>query len=377
MRSSHINISRICLIVLTILAVFYTLRLASEFILPVVLAIVTNMVLLTPMRFLHRRTHLPKPLVALLLILLMFTVMGMIVAAISVPATGWSARAPEGLAAAQKKLSFLRQPISFLEEAGGRMQALMNATGGAAAPVKPPPGGPVSVGLGSFGSSVLMGTRDFMGQLFTYFIMLFFLLAEGDSLLRRFVEIMPSFSDKRRAVQIASQVERNISRYLATITMMNLLVGAANMLQCWLVGMPNPLLWGVMAFMLNYIPIIGPLTGVVIFFFVGLFAFAHPLHALVAPTIYLCIHLLEGETITPMLLARRFTLNPVLVMTSLIFWDWMWGITGAFLSVPLLAVFKIVCDHIDSLTPIGHLVGGGGTLRLARRHRGNNGETET
>ena len=148
-----------------------------------------------------------------------------------------------------------------------------------------------------------------------------------------------------------------MSLYLTTITVMNAAVGLLNMAQVWLLGLPNPLLWGVVAFTLNYIPILGPMTGIVIFFFVGLFTFDSVLHALIPPAIYLAIHLLEGETITPMLLARRFTLNPLLVIASLMFWDWLWGIPGAFLSVPMLAVFKIVCDHVDSLTPLGHMLG--------------------
>ena len=174
-------------------------------------------------------------------------------------------------------------------------------------------------------------------------LMLFFLLYEGDSLLRRFVEIMPTWADKRRTVQITSEIERNVSLYLATITGMNLLVGVANLIQCWLLGMPNPLLWGVVAFLLNYIPILGPLTGVVIYFFVGLFAYPSVLHALLPPAIYLGIHFLEGETITPMLLARRFTLNPVLVMASLMFWDWLWGIPG---GVPQRAAARGVQDRL-------------------------------
>ena len=113
-------------------------------------------------------------------------------------------------------------------------------------------------------------------------------------------------------------------------------------------------------------PIIGPVTGIGIYFFVGLFTFDSLLHALIPPAIYLGIHLMEGETITPMLLARRFTLNPVMVMSSLMFWDWMWGIVGAFLSVPLLAVLKIVCDHVEGLAPIGHMLGGSPRLRSSR-----------
>ena len=349
-----------CLLLLSILATFYTLYFASAIVLPFVLAGVLNLLLSGPMRLLHQRLRIPKPLAALFLILALFGVVGGIGAAISVPASGWISKAPQSLPALQEKLAFLHGPIATVQHAMKRLQSLMDQTSAT---------GPQSAqqivqvqqagsGLTSVGSSLLLSTRAFLGQIFTMLLMLFFLLYEGDSLLRRFIEIMPTWADKRRAVQITSEIEHNVSLYLATITGMNLLVGILNFIQCWSLGLPNPLLWGVLAFLLNYIPILGPLTGVLIYFFVGLFSFPSVLQALVPPAIYFGIHLLEGETITPMLLARRFTLNPVLVMGSLMFWDWLWGIPGAFLSVPMLAVFKIVCDHVDVLTPIGHIVGG-------------------
>jgi predicted PurR-regulated permease PerM len=346
-----------CLLLLSVLATFYTLYFASDIVLPFVLAGVLNLLLSGPMRFLHHRLHIPKPLAALFLILALFGVVGGIGAAISVPATGWISKAPQSLPALQAKLAFLHGPIKAMQDGMTKLQALIDHanTGPQQQVVQVQQAGG---GLTSVGSSLLIGTRAFLGQIFTMLLMLFFLLYEGDSLLRRFIEIMPTWADKRRTVQIATEIEHNVSLYLATITGMNLLVGTANFVQCWLLGVPNPLLWGVLAFLLNYIPILGPLTGVVIYFFVALFSFNSILHALVPPAIYFGIHLMEGETITPLLLARRFTLNPVLVMASLMFWDWLWGIPGAFLSVPLLAVFKIVCDHVDSLTPIGHIVGG-------------------
>ncbi|GBQ32508.1 AI-2E family transporter [Gluconacetobacter azotocaptans] len=363
-RRSRLSVQTVCLLVLTILAVFYTLYFAAAIILPIVLALVVNLLLSAPMRMLHFRLRLPKTLAALLLILCVFGVVGAIGTAISVPAAGWIARAPQTMAALQAHLVVLRGPIQMIQAANDRIANFLSVVGGqrshggGAQVVLLAPSSTPGGGLGTFGSSVLLGTRAFVGQLFTMMLMLFFLLAQGDSLLRRFVEIMPTFADKRRAVQIAYQIERNVSLYLTTITIINVLVGLANMLQCWVFGLPNPLLWGVVAFLLNYIPIIGPMTGIVIYFVVSLFVFPSILQALLPPAVYLCIHLMEGETITPMVLARRFTLNPVLVMGSLMFWDWLWGVWGAFLSVPLLAVFKIICDHVDVLTPIGHIVGG-------------------
>ena len=201
------------------------------------------------------------------------------------------------------------------------------------------------------------GTATTLSRSFTTVIILFFLLASGDRLLRGFVEVLPRFKDKRTAVEIASEIEKNISGYLLTITMMNALVGVATGIAMQLCGLGDPILWGVMAFLLNYVPILGPMTGVVIFFLVGIVSFDWPWYAFVPAGIYLLIHIAEGETITPMLLAHRFTVNPVLIMIGVFFWYWMWGVVGAILATPLLAITKIICDRIEPLQPVGHFIG--------------------
>ncbi len=365
LERSSTSIGQVCLIILTVLAVLYTLFFAAAIILPFVLALVLALVLGPAMRLLNRRLRIPRMIAALLLIVALFSVVGAMGYALSVPASGWIAKAPQSLPALVDKLRFLEKPIRLVQHGVQQLQNLMSQSGDQPAAQNAPPPGPaasqsadVGGSLMGIGSSVLQGGRAFLGEGFTLMLLLFFFLASSDTLLRRFVEILPHFDEKRRAVSIVTEIEDNISRYLLTITLMNALVGLFAGLAVWLLGMPDPLLFGTLAFLLNYIPIIGPVTGMVIFFFVGVFTFASIWQALLPAAIYLGIHVLEGETITPMLLARRFTLNPVMVISSLMFWDWLWGIPGALLSMPLLAVTKIVCDHIEWLMPLGHLLGG-------------------
>ncbi|GBR53926.1 transporter [Neokomagataea thailandica NBRC 106555] len=353
----HINVRDMCLIVLAVLAVFYSLYFTAQILLPFVFALVVNLLMLAPMRFMTQKLHLPRHLAALLLIAGMFGLVGGVATTISVPAAGWLSRVPQALPALQQKMALLRGPIDALQSDYMRLSALFNGHH-VTRVVHTNSSLDGDGALSRFGTSVLAGTRDFADAFFSMLLMLFFLMTEGDTLLRRVVEIMPTFAEKRRVVQMALKIEHNVSVYLVTVTIMNVVVGVLNVLQCWLTGVPNPLLWGVLAFLLNYIPIIGPLMGMVVYFVVGLFSFPSVLHALVPPLIYLFIHILEGETITPMLLARRFTLNPVFVVGSLLFWNWLWGISGAILSVPMLAVLKIICDHIEILAPLGHILGG-------------------
>jgi predicted PurR-regulated permease PerM len=169
---------------------------------------------------------------------------------------------------------------------------------------------------------------------------------------------MPRFSNKRQVVDISKQIESDISAYLVTITAMNTAVGIATALVMSFTGVGDPILWGTVAFLLNFVPILGPVLGVVIFILAGLLTIDTLWLAMLPAGLYLGIHLIEGEIITPLLLARRFTLNPVLVILSLVFWFWMWGVPGAILSVPMLAITKIVCDRVRPLAAFGHFLEG-------------------
>ncbi len=353
--AAHFNVLNICLVTLTVLATFCVLYLAAAIVLPFLIALVLNLLLAPLKRVLTDRLRLPSILSALALVFVLFSAVTVIGFALYLPASGWIDKVPESLPRLQERMSFLKVPIDLLQHQVSDVRHAITQT--------PKPGevAPLleqqqasSAGLGL---TILSGTRLALGQIVTVVVTLFFLLTAGDSLLRSAVEILPTFGDKRRAVEIAREIEANISGYLLTITIMNLAVGTAAGLMMWALGVPNPVLWGTLAFLLNYIPILGPMSGVVIFFFVGLFSLPSLSWALAPPALYLLIHVIEGETVTPMLLARRFTLNPVLVIMALFFWDWLWGVPGAVLAVPVMATTKIVCDRVPALTPLGHLLG--------------------
>jgi predicted PurR-regulated permease PerM len=338
------------ILILAVLAIVYTLYFGKEILLPIALALVLKLLMQPAMRLLHERLRLPGALAALLLIIAVFGAIAAVGFTISVPASGWIQKAPESLPLLKDKLAILRQPLDYLQNGLKELENLTGPSGG--------DGQTVTVKQGSgLAGSLATGTATTLSRSFTTMIILFFLLASGDRLLRGFVEVLPRFKDKRTAVEIATEIEENISGYLLTITMMNALVGVATGIAMKLCGLGDPILWGAMAFLLNYIPILGPMTGVVIFFLVGIVTFDWPWYAFVPACIYLLIHIAEGETITPMLLAKRFTLNPVLVIISLFFWHIVWGIPGALLAVPLLAIFKITADRIEPLKPIGHIIG--------------------
>ncbi|QEL23537.1 AI-2E family transporter [Bosea sp. F3-2] len=335
---------------LFILGALAAVYVASSIILPVVLAFALKLLLQPAMRLLER-VHVPRAIGALLPILLVVGVLVGLVAALSGPAATWAARLPEGIPRLEAHLVVLRGPIQALQKVIQQAEQVAEAPGQKDHFIA------LRRDLGLTGA-LFAGTRAVLDGLFTTILVLYFLLVSGDTFLRRMVEILPRFSDKRQAVDIARQIEEDISAYLVTITAMNATVGVATAAAMQLCGLGDPLLWGATAFLLNYIPILGPLFGAVILLLAGMLSFDGLWWAVLPPALYFGIHVVEGETLTPMLLARRFTLNPVLVILSLVFWFWMWGVPGAILAVPMLAILKIVCDRVRPLRALGHFLEG-------------------
>ena len=350
MSASPAAVSFLLAGILTLL-IFGALYFTSEVALPIIFAFVLHLLLHPAMRVLTK-LHIPKSISALLIILVLFGALGVLGSTLSGPTAGWIAKAPESLPLLEERLSVFREPIDRVQKATKQVEKIAGDPAPEAREV-------VVKGPG-LGSLLLSSTRNFVVGLVTTIVLLFFLLMSGDLFLRRLVEILPTLSDKKQAVEIAHEIQRNISGYLMTISLMNAAVGLATGVATYFCGLSDPILWGTLAFALNYVLIIGPLTGVGVLFLAGLLTFDTIWQALLPAGIYLAIHVIEGESITPLLLARRFTLNPVLVVLSLIFWYWMWGVAGALLAVPMFATFKIVCDRIGPLMALGHFLGGDG-----------------
>jgi predicted PurR-regulated permease PerM len=240
------------LFALALLAAVYV---AAEIVLPLVLAVVLKLLLQPAMRLLER-WHVPRILAALLLILAVFGTIVGLGAAIAGPASTWAAKLPEGIPRLQERLSFLQAPINTLQRFLQQVEDYGQPVGAPAT---------VSEGGSTLMTKLFTGTRNFASGFFTTILFLLFLLVSGDTFLRRLVEILPSFSNKRQAVDISQQIESDISAYLVTITLMSAAVGIATAMVMWLTGVGDPILWGAVAFLLNFVPILGPIFGVVIF----------------------------------------------------------------------------------------------------------------
>jgi predicted PurR-regulated permease PerM len=335
---------------LFILALLTALYVAAEIVLPVVLAIVLKL-LLQPLVRMTDRVGVPRGIGALLAIILLVIGLTALVSGIAGPAASWAGKLPDAIPQLQEKVAFLARPISSMQWMLEQLQGFTN--GSATTLPQAPPAHSVNI-MGALFS----GTATIAAGLFTTLIVLFYLLVAGETFLRRFVEVLPRFAEKRQAVEISVHIERDISVYLISVTLINGVVGLLTLGVMWACGVANPLLWGVIAFVLNFVPILGAMVGIVIFLMASVLSLGVSWWAVLPVGLYFAIHVVEGEIVTPMLMARRFTINPVAVILALIFWYWMWGVPGAILAVPMLAITKIVCDDLRPLRALGHVLEG-------------------
>lgn len=331
------------------LAFFAVLHFTGALVMPIILAFIFKMVLDPVVRGLEK-IHIHRSIAALIVIVLLFGGIIGLGSALAEPAQRWAGKIPVNMTELHDRLSFVSRPIENINGVIKNAEKLASSTDAKQVTV--------TVQGTRWTDKLLMNTSVFLGGVFQTILILFFLLIAGDTFLRRLVEILPRFQDKRQAVDISQQTESDISAYLFTITMMNAVVGTATGLIMSFCGIEDAALWGMIAFMLNYIPIMGPITGIVLFSIIGIVTKTNLQQALLPVGLYFFVHVVEGMHVTPLLVSRRFTLNPVLVIISLMFWFWMWGVAGAILSTPMLAITKIICDRVEKLKAFGHFLEG-------------------
>jgi predicted PurR-regulated permease PerM len=334
---------------LFILAAFYTLYLARAFFLPIILALLLNF-LLSPVVRVLKKIHIPEPVSAALLVFGLLGALGFGIYELAGPAYEWAYQAPKSLQKLEGKLANFKKPVQTMSRATQQVEQITTVGAGQKTPA-------VEVQQESLGQKLFSRTTEILAAGSVLIILLFFLLASGDMFLRKLISVLPSLEDKKTAVEIARQIESDISTYLATITMINACLGLATWGAMALLKVPNPLLWGVLAWATNYIPYLGAMTMYAVLTMVGFLTFPTAGHALLVPGAFGVLNILEAYLLTPMMLGRRLTLNPVVIFLALTFWGWLWGVAGAILAVPIMVVFKIFCDHSEPLAPIGEFLG--------------------
>ncbi|MGE0119068.1 MAG: AI-2E family transporter [Dongiaceae bacterium] len=336
------------LLIITGLLVVYMLYVARVVVIPLMVALLLKLVLSPVMRVLAA-WRIPESIGAALVLAVGVAGVGYGVFSLSAPAAEWIVRIPESLTTLERHFRVIKAPVEQMQKAEETISQLSD--------IGERGSEPVIVAQTGMGTAILSETTHAVVGLSATLVLLYFLLASGDMFLRKLVTVLPRFRDKKQAVEIAQQVQSDISHYLFTVTVINIVLGLAVGTACYALGMPSPALWGTMSAVLNYIPFLGHIIGFSIIGLVALMSFGDLATAVVPPLVYAGLAFLEGQLITPMILARRLTLNPVAVFVALIFWGWLWQIPGMLLAVPMLAVCKIFCDNIRPLKPIGEFLG--------------------
>lgn len=334
----------VCALVLASAALYF----GKEFFLPIVLGLLGALTLIPIVRWLERR-GVPAALSAIVLVLALAFGLGAGAYVLSGPISTWIADAPNVGIRLQAKLSALMGSVDNLAEAGKTVDELAQRT-------KDPAVQEVVVKEPGFLSSATSSLWTGLSRLGIALILVLFLLASGDMVYEKIVRVLPRLSDKKTAIRIVHDIERSISRYLLTITLINAGLGVAVAVALWTLGVPSPGMIGVAAALLNFLPYLGAIVGVVL---TGIFAFLsiEPLGlALAAPAAYLVLTTIEGNIVTPMVLGRRLELNTVALFIGVAFWGWVWGLAGVLIAVPLMVVLKTLCDHLDGWKPLGEFL---------------------
>jgi len=340
-------------IVLVVLSTLAFLYFARPVVLPVFLACVAGMTLKPLIRW-SSCCHIPPSLSAAVVLCLLAVGVGIGFFHLGRPALAWVNEAPDHMGELRQRVLKHLPRLARFSQAAAAVNDLGATEEEKKEEQKKAPTVQIKDSRGT--SSILNWTGTFLAGVGETLVLLYLLLASGDLFLQKLVEVMPTFRDKKRAVEISHEIQQNISNYLFSVSLINIGLGLVVSGGLYSMGVPNPLMWGVLVAVLNFVPYFGPVAGIIVLATVGLLTFDTLWQGLLPPAWYLVLHLLEANLITPALLGRRFTLNPVVIFVSLIFWTWLWGVPGALLSVPILVSIKVVCDRVPAMAQVTKLL---------------------
>jgi predicted PurR-regulated permease PerM len=327
-----------------VILVIAALKLGSALALPIVVALLLSLLLSSPLGWLKRR-RIPESVGAGLLVfgsaLLFLASLWFLVD----PAVEWMAQAPKNLARAEQRLRSISRPLQTIQQTAAKVDDATSVAGSDAAPV-------VQLAQPGVMQRISGGSANFAANSVGVMFLSYFLLAAAPMFRRKLAMVLPLRAQRGQVEDVVREIEVHMSRYLGLSTVINLIVGLLTWALLALLHYPNALLWGAVAGVLNYIPYVGALVTIGVIAFAGLVSFPQPNAALAGAGGFFVINLLESNLITPMLLGRKLPLNAAALFLGLMFFGWMWGITGAVLAVPLTVMVQVVCARIPAVQPV-------------------------
>ena len=318
-----------------LLAMPFALRAGAEFFLPITAALVIAIALVPLLEWFERR-GVPAKLAAVLCVVIFLLTAIFAVASIVLPAIDWVALIPQ-------RIERVTQALAPLLDLYSNLQKFIDRTVSN-----------IAINPGDVGRTVRVETPNSMLdliaasaphaaiQLFFALLVIYFFLAGWTGMRKRTIVSRGSFEGALTTARVIQQVVAATSTYIGTITVINVGLGALTALILWGLGMDSPLMWGGIVAVLNYIPYLGPIAAAALLALGGLMTFADPWAALLPPAVFIGLHMIEANVLTPLIVGRKLTINPLLILVSLSFWAWVWGTTGALLAVPLLIILKTI-----------------------------------
>jgi predicted PurR-regulated permease PerM len=332
----HLRAIRMMLNALLILALMYTVTIVRALVIPLVLAAFLGLAL-NPIVVAGTRHRVPRWLGASVLMISLITAIGAGISMLAQPAVTWLHSAPTAIRSFIPKLEHITRP---LEAAGRATQTLVNGHPAQANAGQNP--GDVAISVWD----VLANAPKVLAAILTVVLLVYFFLVYGDLILRRLVEIAPNFGYKRHAVTIVRGIQTEVSRYILTTVVINATLGLTTAGMLFLLHMPDPLLWGSVAMLANFIPYVGAIVTTTTLLLVGLIHFEDVAHALLPALCFAVVTAFEGNLITPMILGRRMRISPIAILIWLLVWGWLWGVPGALLAVPMLTSAKLIAERV-------------------------------
>jgi predicted PurR-regulated permease PerM len=336
-----------CSVILVTLAAGVTFYVARSYLLPIFAAFVLS-VLLAPLVGALEARRAPPSVAAAVAVLAVCLLAYVSVALVAAPAARWAARSPEILASVGEHLERFQSTVNAVHEISNELEEM---TGDVET---------TEVVLQGQGltQSLAMSARAMLVQTLFILVMTYFLLITRKQIRIKAIAAQPRLGGRLRTARAFRDVERRVAVYLLILAIVNLGLGASVATVMWLLGVPSPIMWGGLAAALNFLPFVGPTLMTMLLAAAGLATFDTLAGAALAPAAYLALNFLESNLVTPLVVSGRMTLNPLAILLAISFWTWIWGPLGGLLSVPLLIMLKVVCDHTTALQPLGSSIGG-------------------
>ncbi|MGX9146740.1 AI-2E family transporter [Mesorhizobium sp. 128a] len=342
------HLMRTLLIGIFLFMAIYALYFARAFFMPVILAFLLTLTLTPIVRFL-RKHGVPEVVSATLLVVLsvcIFATAGYLLSGPVIDLINNTSAIGQQLS---ERLAQFRRPFERIMQIAHELEGLTQTS--QEADVQK-----VAVAQSGMLSSAADNILSAATSITIIFVLSLFLLASGTMFYEKIIQSFARLSEKKRALRVVYDVEREISHYLLTVAVINTGLGTVIGLGLWGLGMPNPLVWGTMAALLNFLPYVGALITIVLVSVIALISFDSISYALLAPAFVLLCDIVEGQFVTPMVVGRRLEINAVAIFIAIAFWSWLWGFVGALMAVPLLVVVKVFCDHFEGLSHVGNFL---------------------